>query len=99
MAFTLVYAFFSTAPVTLIGRGGLADGGGISELQVPSTSKSLGVRPVRVSLVILCSSSPLVARGRSQKSNLSFCVAHFWGWPWLRHQQETERSVAILYQI
>lgn len=34
MAFTLVYAALSTFPVTMIASGGLADGGGISELKV-----------------------------------------------------------------
>jgi len=33
IAFTLVFALLATLPVTAVGRGGLADGGGISELK------------------------------------------------------------------
>jgi hypothetical protein len=34
LAFTLVFAALATLPVTCIAQGGLADGGGISELKV-----------------------------------------------------------------
>jgi hypothetical protein len=34
MAFTLVFAALATLPVVCIAQGGLADGGGISELKV-----------------------------------------------------------------
>jgi hypothetical protein len=43
MAFTLVYATLATVPVTCIAQGGLADGGGISELKVRSAAGAYAI--------------------------------------------------------